>query len=150
MSLTSVDVAIVVVPLSGATASRAPSPLPREKNPAVGFHRFTTSANVTARWVFDHTLKTAFEIPGVDAAINNAINTSMMAYSIVASSYLLNTLVVFENTLKTAFEIPGVDAAINNAIKTSMMTYSIVLTHFCHSLQPSSISLIPVTIVSYR
>ncbi|PYR96329.1 MAG: hypothetical protein DMG12_26545 [Acidobacteria bacterium] len=39
----------------------SPPPLPREKNPAVGFHRFTTSANVTARWVFDHTLKTAFD-----------------------------------------------------------------------------------------
>jgi len=104
---------------------------------------------VTARWVFDHSLKTAFEIPGVDAAINNAINTSMMAYSIVASSYLLNTLVVFENTLKTAFEIPGVDAAINDAIKTSMMAYSIVVTPFCRSLRPPYVSIISVSIVSY-
>ena len=37
--------------------------------------------------VFENTLKTAFEIPGVDAAINNAIKTSMMAYSIVVTPF---------------------------------------------------------------
>jgi len=56
--------------------------------------------------VLENTLSTASEIPGAEAAIKRAINTSMMAYSMVVTpAWLLFVLDVFFVSSFLVFEI---------------------------------------------